>query len=124
MTTMVDTRKYLLPESIRPDDLRDGPRTEQIKTVSEHEKFGCLVLGFESGEQLNLNNFHLRALNKAWGWETESWIGLIVELSIGSYVDRKSGEDRETAVLKTISPAATGKALKPLADELADEIPF
>jgi hypothetical protein len=128
----MDTRKFGAG-FIRPDDVRDGPRSEKILYVFEHDKFGCLVLEFESGDQFSLNQTNVRALYKAYGWESDDWIGHVVELSLGHYKDWKSdppGEEKETVTLRTISvqpPSADnggGKAPKSLADDLNDEIPF
>ena len=46
----MDMRKYSAGV-IRPEDLYDGPRVEKIINIFEHEKHGCVVLEFESGDQ-------------------------------------------------------------------------
>ena len=46
----MDMRKYS-SGPIKPDDVRDGPRQEKIVNVYEHEKYGCPVLEFESGDR-------------------------------------------------------------------------
>jgi hypothetical protein len=130
----MDTRKFG-SGFIRPDDVRDGPRSEKISYVFEHDKFGCLVLEFESGDQFSLNQTNVRALHKAYGWESDNWIGHIVELSLGHYKDWKSDppEEKETVVLRTISvqPSSSDSSGTRLpvqapspGHDMDDEIPF
>ena len=73
-----------------------------------------------------------------YGFESKDWIGHVVELSLGTYIDKKDGQTKETIILKAISPrdgsnnggpqrADPAKLPAPvqrtLKDELDDEIP-
>ena len=60
----MDTRKYG-SGFVKPEDVRDGPRQEKIINVYISEKYDCLVLDLESGDQLSLNNTTTRVMNRA-----------------------------------------------------------
>jgi hypothetical protein len=136
---MVDVRKYT-SGYIMPDDLRDGPRIERIINVYISEKHDVPVLEFESGDQLIAWPSISRVLARAYGYETNDWRGHTVELSIGSYTDKKTGETKDTILAKAISsrdgdgnsnsgwvdPAKLPAPMKKrtLKGDLDDEIPF
>src|SRR5262245_31023958 len=88
---------------IMPDDLRDGPRRERIVNVYQSDKHSAFVLDLESGDQLMVwhNSPNARALRRAYGRNSEDWLGHVVDLSVGTYV--KDGETKETVVLTPIS---------------------
>ena len=91
----MDMRKYSAGV-IKPEDLHDGPRQEKIVNVFEHEKHGCAVLQFESGDQLYCWNNYARILSKAWGYDSENWLDQELELSLGHYTDKKTDTEKET----------------------------
>jgi hypothetical protein len=111
---------------------------EKIINIFEHEKHNCAVLELESGDQLFLWNNLARVLNRAWGYESEDWIGFEVELSLGHYLDKKTDPptEKECIAIRAISPAkATGNGGVASKDgaqggpvslrrALDDEIPF
>jgi hypothetical protein len=101
--TMVDMRKYT-SGFIMPDDVRDGSRQERIINVYISEKHHCPVLEFESGDQLIAWPSVGRPLVRAYGCESDDWLGHTVELSHGTYIDKKTNEEKGTVVLKAISP--------------------
>jgi hypothetical protein len=100
--TTMDMRKYT-SGVVMPDDLRDGPRQERIINVYISEKHEVPVLEFESGDQLFAWPGIARPLVRAYGWESSDWLGHTVELSYGTYIDKKTDEEKGTIVLKTIS---------------------
>ena len=102
----MDMRKYSAGV-IRPEDLYDGPRVEKIINIFKHEKHGCPVLEFESGDQFYCWSNQARILNKAWGYFSDDWLGQEVELSLGHYTDKKTDPptEKETIAVKAISPA-------------------
>jgi len=138
---MVDVRKYTTG-FIRPEDLHDGSRQERIIHVYISDKHDCPVLEFESGDQLILwsGSNGGRAMARAYGPESDNWIGHLVELSLGSYVDKKTNETKEYVILETKSPrkgSDNGGAERvdptklpapmsksTLKDDLDDSIPF
>jgi hypothetical protein len=127
----MDMRKYA-SGPIMPDDLRDGPRQERIINVYISEKHDVPVLVFESGDELFAWPNIARVLARAYGYNDKDWIGHVVKLSLGTYTDRKTGEEKDTIVLEAISsrdgnnnsggPQRTDPAK--LAKELDDTIPF
>jgi len=132
---MVDVRKYT-SGVVMPDDLRDGPRRETIVNVYISDKHDVPVLVLESGSELFAWPNIGRVLVRAYGYETDDWRGHVIELSLGSYTDKKTGEAKDTILLKTISSrdgAATddaqridpAKLPKPTAEkDLDDSVPF
>jgi hypothetical protein len=75
---------------IKPDQVRDGPLVMKIINVYESEKYNVPVLELDNGDTFLLNVGNTRILAKAWGFETDAWLGLEVELSLGSYKDWRS----------------------------------
>ena len=94
------------------------------------------MLDFESGDQLSLNVTNTRIMNKAYTTESDNWLGQVIELSLGHYMDRRGDapEERETVVVRPISvrqsspesgsSKAAQTALRPPVRELDDDVPF
>ena len=128
---MVDMRKYA-SGPIMPDDLRDGPRQGRIINVYISEKHDVPVLVFESGDELFAWPSIARVLARAYGFNSDDWLGHVVEMSLGTYVDKKTDETKETVILKAISSCdGNGNSGEPqradpakLAKDLDDQIPF
>jgi hypothetical protein len=97
----MDVSKYMAKGFIKPDDVR-VPREERIINVYESNRYDCLVLDFESGDQLSLNPITTRVLGKAYGTESDYWRDQVIELSHGTYKN-KDGEDKDTVLVKPIS---------------------
>jgi hypothetical protein len=133
----MDMRKYG-SGFVRAEDLHDGPREETIINVYVHEKYDCPVLEFESGDRVLVNNSSTRALNKAYGYQSEDWHGHTVSLSPESYL--KDGETKETVKVTPISsrdgdgsngsPQRIAPANLPapvkrgVAEDLKDDLPY
>jgi hypothetical protein len=130
----MDVSRYMAKGFIKPDDVR-VPREERIINVYESDRYDCLVLDFESGDQLSLNPITTRVLGKAYNTESNYWIGQLIELSCGTYKN-KDNETKETVVVKPISPPKHGGNGMPPAKpsspqsppsgrgDMDDEIPF
>jgi hypothetical protein len=135
----MDARKYA-SAFVKPDDVRDGPIQTRIINVFEQERFNRLALELETGSQFGLNDGNTNALIKAWGHETDKWVGLELELYLGTYKDWNEDPpaEKETVRVKAISPrpgtqngsAPDNKPPLPPSltassrNELDDEIPF
>jgi|SRR5215471_20109507 len=120
---MADMRKYA-SGLLRPDDLHDGPRQEQIVNVYVSEKLNAPILTFASGDEMVAWNNIARVLSRAYGFESDNWIGHMIELSIGHYTN-KDGDIKENIQVKTISTAEQKAEVKaPVAKDLDDQIPF
>ena len=107
----MDARKYA-SKNIRPDNVRDGPIQARIVNAFEGERYGRLCLELETGSEFTLNDGNTNILIKAWGHDTDAWIGQEVEFYLATYKDwRSSGdqpEEKETVRVRAISPAKEG----------------
>jgi hypothetical protein len=137
--TAMDMRQYA-STYVKPDNVRDGPIQTRIVNVFESEQYGRPVLELETGSQFTLNDSNTNTLIKAWGHNSDDWIGQEIELQLGTYKDWKSNPpvDKETVKARAISPAKTtagnsGTVSKPplpvsktatRAEDLDDSIPF
>jgi hypothetical protein len=139
--TMVDARNYAA-KRVKPDNVREGPIQTRIINVFESERYSRLELELETGSQFGLNEGNTDVLIKAWGYNTDDWIGLELELFLGTYMDWKSDPpaEKETVKVRAISPAksATGnggppskpplppsiKSVAPRQNDMDDEVPF
>ena len=137
----MDARKYA-SKYVKPDNVRDGPIQTRIVNVFESEQYGRLALELETGSQFTLNDGNTNTLIKAWGHDTDAWIGQEIELFLGTYKDWKDDPpvEKETVKVRAISPAKTptqnGGApavskpplppsrVAPKKDDLDDEVPF
>jgi hypothetical protein len=135
----MDARKYA-SKYVKPDIVRDGAIETRIVNVFEEERYGNLVLELETGSQFTLNQTNTNVLMKAWGHETDDWIGQELALELGTYKDWRDNPptEKETVKVRVISPtkgAPNGAALakpplppsrvtaaKP--DDMDDSIPF
>jgi hypothetical protein len=119
---MVDMRKFA-SGLLRPEDLHDGNRTEKIVGVSVSDKLGAPILTFESGDEMVAWNQIARVLGRTYGYQDTDWIGHVVELSVGHYVN-KDGEQKENIQVKAISAPEEKQEVKPIDKDLNDEVPF
>jgi hypothetical protein len=101
----MDMRKFSAGV-VRPEDL-DEPRLEKIVNVYENEKHKCAVLVFESGDELFLWNNLARVLAKAWGWNSEDYIDQEVEISRGTWLDKRDNPptEKDCINIRAVSPA-------------------
>lgn len=97
---------------IKPDNVRDGPIQTRIVNVFESAQYGRPVLELETGSQFTLNDGNTTTLIKAWGHNSDDWIGQELELLLGTYKDWKSDPpaDKETVKVRAISPAKSADA--------------
>jgi hypothetical protein len=122
----MDISDQLLTGFIKFQHVADGPRRDVIAAVAPG-RFGPEA-EMQGGGTLSLNQTNLRKLADAWGTETDRWIGKEVELYAGK--TRYQGEDRDSVLVRTISPALTmaeraaAKPKQTLKHDLNDEIPF
>lgn len=134
----MDMKKYATEHFIKVDDVRDGPIEDQIAVVKAGQ-FDKPNLVLESGDVLSLNATNRKKLVRAYGTESDLWIGKMIKLFLGMI--EYQGSDHEAVLVEPISPpikegkAKASKADKadkatdqkkpaPLSDEMSDEIPF
>jgi hypothetical protein len=140
----MDARQYA-SKNIHPDNVRDGPIQARIVNVFEEDRYNRLrlCLELETGAEFPLNDGNNNILIKAWGHNTDEWIGLEVEFYLGTWKDWRADppEEKETVRVRAISPAKAGvnggmpTAKPPLPpsrtaaqaarkDDMNDDIPF
>jgi hypothetical protein len=136
----MDARKFA-SKYVKPDTVREGPIQTRIISIFESERFARPVLELETGSQFMLNETNVNILSKAWGHETDAWIGLELQLELGTYKDWNDDPptEKETVKVRAISPAPAKEAQngstpasKPLPPsrviaspkDMDDEIPF
>jgi hypothetical protein len=134
----MDARKFA-SKYVKPDDVREGPIQTRIISIFESDRFDRPVLELETGSEFMLNDGNVNILIKAWGHETDTWIGREVQLELGTYKDWRADppEDKETVRVRAMSPttdAQNGPApvskplppsrVTPSSKEIDDNIPF
>jgi hypothetical protein len=120
----MDMRQYAGTNYVNLDDLTDGPHREIIVDIQIGD-YGRPDLYFESGDRLSLNVTNNRTLVRAFGSESNGWIGKAVELYIGDTMYK--GEKQKSVLVRP--PQADGdnsSATAPPArrDDFDDEVPF
>jgi hypothetical protein len=109
----MDIRKFVGQNFIKIADVRDAPLRMQIAAINEG-KYEKPDVVFETGETLSLNTINARTLMRAYGPESDSWIGKEIELALGTI--EFQNRPQEAVVVKPISP--------PAASRMDDTIPF
>jgi hypothetical protein len=120
----VDMRKYSGESFIKLNDVRDGPLQETIAGVKSG-KYDTANLVFESGSALSLNATNNSTLIRAYGPNSDDWIGKEVELFAGEVEFQNKPLD--AVLVRPISPAlkpAERTKLPPGGDDLNEEIPY
>jgi hypothetical protein len=135
---VMDARKFA-SKYVKPDHVREAPIQTRIVSVLEDERFDRLLLELETGSQFALNDGNTNTLIKAWGHDTDTWIGRELQLELGMYKDWRADppEEKETVRARAIPPAETQNGGVPVAKPLPpsmvvtppkvdmdDEIPF
>ena len=102
----MDMRQFA-PKRINPDSVRDESIVTRILVVlDEPDRYGRPVLELENGSQFSVNETNRKILVKAWGYESDDWVGQDIELFLGTYKDWQSDPpvDKETVKVRAISP--------------------
>jgi hypothetical protein len=112
-------RKYVGGFFLKPDDLKQGPIHVTIAALSMG-KYERPDLEFDDGSRLSLNATNARVLARAYGYESDDYIGKRIELTLGEV--EYQGWMQESILIRPISPPVENKAL-PKSDT-DDHIPF
>jgi hypothetical protein len=116
----MDMSKYMRNVFVKVDDVKaSGPIRVRITDVSEGQ-FGKPDLTFHDRTQLSLNATNGRVLARAYGMESDDWLGKEIEFYVGEIQYR--GEAQEAILVNPITPPIEKKAPPP--SELDDAIPF
>jgi hypothetical protein len=124
---MVDMSKYMGGRFLKAADIEE-PFRAKIEAIEIGEKFDKPEAILDDGSVLSLNATNCGRLGRAYGANSDDWLGKEVELSVGT-VDYQ-GQPTETILVKPISPPLEKKA--PVKrkkrgnarDDLNDEIAF
>lgn len=117
---IMDIKKYIPNVFLKVDHVKaSGAIRVKVTGISEGQ-YDKPNLAFNDGSQLSLNATNCRTLARAYGTESDDWIGKEVELTLGEI--QYQGKQQEAILVKPISPPIENKASpKP---DLNDEIPF
>ena len=88
---MVDMRKYT-SGLITPDEVRDGPIEARIVSVYISEKHDVPVLELDTGDQFFVWPQNGKKLARAYGYNSDDWIGHQIRFEHGTYTDKDGNE--------------------------------
>jgi hypothetical protein len=125
----MDMRQFKKPRFLKVEDIRDRPRQDRIAGVVMGQ-FKKADLIFESGDKLGLSATNSEILSSAYSFESEEWVGHLIELYVGK--GQFEGDDVDMILVRPISKAENGgQALEPVretpsksADPMDKEIEF
>jgi hypothetical protein len=118
----MDMRKFSGEHFIKVDDVRDGPIQGQIAAVRQG-KYDKPDVVFESGDVLSLNATNTQTLIRAYGTDSEHWVGEQIEMFLGKI--KYQGSDHEAVLVRPISPPLKPAAeKKPPKADFDDKIPY
>jgi hypothetical protein len=98
----MDMRKFSGEHFLKVDDVRNGSIQAQIAVVKQG-KFEKADLVFESGDVLSLNATNNKILVRAYGPNSEDWLGKEVELFLGEAPYQ--GKPIESVQVRPLSPS-------------------
>jgi hypothetical protein len=120
----MDMRKFSGEHFVKVADVKDGPIQGQIAVVKEG-KYDKANVVFETGDVLSLNSTNTQILVRAFGTESDHWVGKMVEMFLG--VIQYNGADHEAVLVRPVSPPVKKKKAEDADSKPADmddEIPF
>jgi hypothetical protein len=124
----MDVSKFFGAVFLKVDDVKaSGPIVVKIVGIAEGQ-YEKPNLTFANGTMLSVNATNGRTLMRAYGSESNDWIGKEIELSIGK--TQFQGEAQDSIMMKPISPPIQIKKPKPslvaaaLEQDLNDDFPF
>ncbi len=78
----MDMRKYSGTSFIGLEDVKEKPRQERIADIAIG-KYGRPDLLFEGGRKFSVNVTNNEIMCDAYGWDSASWLGHVIELYAG-----------------------------------------
>jgi hypothetical protein len=112
----MDMRKFSGSTFVKVADVRSGQMQEKIASV-EIGQFGKPDITFESGAKLSINATNNKTLMRAFGTDSDGWIGHVVELYLGE-IDYQ-GKPQEAVLLRAVDGSTSRKKpSKPAPDEI------
>jgi hypothetical protein len=80
------------------------------------------VATFDDGTRLSLNVTNSRALARAYGTDSRDWIGMEIELHLGTI--EYQGQDSSAILVRPITPPAAATTAPKPPPAMDDDIPF
>jgi hypothetical protein len=118
----MDMRKFSGKNFVKVNDVRHGSIEEKVADIREGN-YGKPDLIFESGDILSVNATNNKILMRAYGTQSDRWIGKMIELFLGEI--EYQGKMQEAVLVRPIEQTklkqATGDG-KPFDD--SSEIQF
>jgi hypothetical protein len=117
----MDMRKFSGKNFVKVNDVRDGPIEGRVAGISEGN-YGKPDLILESGDTLSVNATNNKILMRAYGPNSDDWIGKEVELFLGEI--EYQGKMQEAVLVRPISPLVKAKEQTKLKQATGDGKPF
>jgi hypothetical protein len=122
-------RSWAGEDFLKPEDLRRGPRKEQIALVqppNDNDKFPKPRIVCESGKIIKLSPTSVGNLMREFGDDSDGWVGKFIECRVkDGLIDNKQTEWIEVEALEAITPNQRRKIEPPKSGGGPnDEIPF
>jgi putative DNA primase/helicase len=104
---IMDVTRFFGARFLKVDDVKaSGPIVVKIVGIAEGQ-YGKPNLTFEDGTMLSVNATNGRMLMRAYGAESNDWVGKEIELAVGK--TQFQGEVRDSVLVKPISPPVRNK---------------
>jgi hypothetical protein len=125
----MDMKQYAGEHFLKVTDLDDEPIQKTIAVIKtgKWDKPNCV---FEDGDVLSLNVTNSRALLKAYGSDSDGWVGKTIELYVGK-VEVRDGDIKDAILVRPVSPPLRRPKSPPQASKTepaegdpSEEIPF
>jgi hypothetical protein len=121
----MDLSKYAGEHFVKVDDVKNGPIESEIALVKDG-KYDKPNVVLETGDVLSLNATNFKILSRAYGMDSDVWLGKTIRLFLGTI--QYQGSDHKAVLVEPISPPIKKKEAKdadakPVPD-MNDEIPF
>jgi hypothetical protein len=121
----VDMRRYSGSVFYGVDDVKNGPIQGKIAGV-KIGKFEKPDLLLENGDKVSVNGTNNKTLGRAYGWNSDDWIGHTIEMYLGSI--EYQGREQPALLIRPISKPEkppTPLTKKSAIDEFSDsDLPF
>jgi hypothetical protein len=98
----MDIAKFAGRKFVKVADVGNGPLRARIAAVNEG-KFEKPDVVFETGDTLSLNTTNARILMRAYGPDSDDWIGKEIELTLGTI--EFQNRPQEAVIVKPIDDA-------------------
>jgi hypothetical protein len=123
----MDMKKFAGEHFVKINDVRDGPIQGQIAEVREGKKYDKPDLILASGDVLSLNATNTHTLIRAFGTNSDYWVGKMIEMFLGQA--KFNGTYNDSVLVRAISPSPKDANADKAPDQdksppLSDEIPF